>query len=350
MKDSSCETRRVGWLKPGPHTALTNTLRAKRPNITITEMQQKSILLKGHKLSISLLIFVAALLSCSNATHASDQPTTESPKDWIEWQQKRHESIAGTNGWTTLISRYWLPEGRTFAGAAPTNGLVLPQGRAAASIGSFVRKGNSVHFEAAPGVMATVDGIVVHELEMKTDASNQPTTMMIGPLSFIIIERGDRFGVRARDPESPSRHHFAGLRYFDYDPSWKIQGRFEAFPSPRIMRVPEASGGMQEFVSPGAVVFSRAGKEYRLAVAEEEGEQDYFVIFTDLTVGKSTYDAGRFLYVAKPDAAGRVTIDFNRAYTPPCGFTPFATCPRPPPENHLPFEIKAGELAPLGTH
>jgi uncharacterized protein (DUF1684 family) len=303
-----------------------------------------------NKFSAPLLIFVATLLSFSPTTRASDQSNTQAPKDWLEWQQKRHQSIAGTNGWTTLISRYWLSEGTTFAGAAPTNQLVLPQGRVPASVGSFVRKGNSVRFEAAPGIMATVDGVAVHELEMKTDASNQPTTMMIGPLSFIIIERGDRFGVRARDPESPSRLLFAGLHYFPYAPSWKIQGRFEPFPSPRTMRVPDASGGMQEFPSPGALVFTYAEKEYRLDVAEEEGEDDYFVIFTDPTAGHSTYSAGRFLYVAKPDAAGRVTIDFNRAYTPPCGFTPFATCPRPAPQNRLPFEIKAGELAPLGTH
>jgi len=313
-------------------------------------MKANSAELKRNKISTSLLIFVGALVSYCHATRASAQVNAEGPKDWLEWQQKRHQSIAGTNGWTTLISRYWLSEGRTFAGAALTNQLVLPQGRAPASIGSFIRKGNSVRFEAAAGVTASVQGTSVHELEMKTDVADQPTIMMIGRLSFVIIERGERLGVRARDPESPSRLHFAGLRYFPYTPSWRIQGRFETFPSPRTMRVPEASGGMQEFVSPGALVFSHAGKEYRVDVAEEPGEDDYFVIFTDLTAGQSTYAAGRFLYVAKPDAAGNVTIDFNRAYTPPCGFTPFATCPRPPPQNRLPFEIKAGELAPLATH
>jgi uncharacterized protein (DUF1684 family) len=313
-------------------------------------MKAISTELKGTKLLTLLSILVGALVSYCHTTRASDQLNTEDPKDWIEWQQKRQESIAGTNGWATLISRYWLSEGRTFAGADPTNQLVLPRGRVPAFVGSFVRKRNSVRFEAAPGITATVGGIAVHESEMKTDASDQPTKMMIGPLSFVIIERGERLGVRTRDPESPSRLHFGGLRYFPYDPSWRIEGRFEAFPAPHAMRVPEASGGMQEFVSPGALVFSHAGKESRLDVAEEKGEDEYFVIFTDLTAGQSTYAAGRFLYVARPDASGHVTIDFNRAYTPPCGFTPFATCPRPPQQNHLPFEIKAGELAPPETH
>jgi uncharacterized protein (DUF1684 family) len=268
----------------------------------------------------------------------------------MEWQRKRSESIAGTNGWTTLISRYWLPEGRTCAGADPTNQLVLPSGRAPASVGVFDRKASSVRFEAAPEVVATLEGVAVRELEMKTDAAGAPSRLIIGSLSFVIIERGERFGVRVRDPESPTRLHFAGLRYFPYDASWRIEGRFEAFPIVRTLRVPDASSGMQELSSPGALVFVRGGKEYRLDVVEERGEEEYFVIFKDRTAGRSTYGAGRFLYVAKPDAAGRVTIDFNRAFTPPCGFTAFATCPTPPQQNQLPFAIEAGEQKPVGMH
>jgi hypothetical protein len=74
-----------------------------------------------------------------------------------------------------------------------------------------------------------------------------------------------------------------------------------------------------------------------------------FVILTDRTAGQSTNEAGRFLYLARPDAAGHVTIDFNRAFTPPCGFTPFASCPRPPPQNSLPFPIQAGKRKPVET-
>jgi hypothetical protein len=271
--------------------------------------------------------------------HVQESP----PADWLAWQKARVESIAGTNGWTTLVSRYWLPEGSISAGSDPTNQLVLPAGHATASVGVFSRNGKSVRFEAAPGVAATVGGAAVHEVAMATDAAEHPTKLMIGPLTFVIIERGDRLGVRVRDPESPARLHFAGLRYFPYDAKWRITGRFEAFPSIGTMRVPDASGGIQELSSPGALVFAHGGKEYRLDVVEEEGEDEYFIIFTDRTAGHSTYAAGRFLYVARPDAAGHVTIDFNRAFTPPCGFTPYATCPRPPPQNWLPFAIPAGE-------
>ena len=295
-------------------------------------------------IAIALLLVVEAIASGCRSPGPADHVQAAPPSDWIHWQQQRHESIAGPNGWTTLVSLYWLGEGATSVGADPTNQLVLPRGRAPASAGIFFRNGTSVRFQAAPGVDATSGGHAIRDLEMTNDGAGPPTRLMIGPLSFVIIERAGRLGVRARDPESPARLQFAGLRYFPYDPSWRIEGRFEAFPSRHILHVPDASGGMQELESPGALVFSHAGKPYRLDVAEEGDE--YFVIFTDETAGHQTYDAGRFLYVAKADAAGRVTIDFNRAFTPPCGFTRFATCPRPPPQNSLPFAIMAGELKP----
>lgn len=275
---------------------------------------------------------------------------SEEPADWREWQARRTESIAGTNGWTTLVARYWLSEGQTFAGSDPTSQLVLPEKHAPARIGVFTRTGKTVRFEAEPGVVATVDGLPIRRVDLRTDIDNQPSRLVVGSLSFVIIERGDRLGVRVRDPESPARLGFKGLRYFPYDASWRIAGHFDPYSPTRTLRVPDVIGGIQEFPSPGAVVFSRAGVEHRLDVVEEKGADQYFVIFKDQTAGKSTYAAGRFLYVSKPDASGRVVIDFNRAYTPPCGFTPFATCPMPPRQNWLPIAIKAGERRPADSH
>ena len=52
--------------------------------------------------------------------------------------------------------------------------------------------------------------------------------------------------------------------------------------------------------SPGAIVFERGGKTYRLDPVLERGETDYFVIFGDRTNGRTPTAAGRFLYVAPP--------------------------------------------------
>ena len=97
----------------------------------------------------------------------------------------------------------------------------------------------------------------------------------------------------------------------------------------------------------------RAGIEGSLADARpsigiealDEGEETLFLVFADRTSGHGSYGAGRFLDVPRPDAQGRVAIDFNRSYNPPCAFTAFATCPLPPPENRLDLAIAAGEKA-----
>ena len=75
----------------------------------------------------------------------------------------------------------------------------------------------------------------------------------------------------------------------------------------------------------------------------EPGDTQLFFIFRDATSGKTTYGAGRFLH-ADPPKDGRVILDFNKAYSPPCAVTPYATCPLPPPQNRLPVAIEAGEI------
>ena len=301
------------------------------------------------KPAIAIVLLALMVSGCkSNESHAGGKV---SPRvDWLAWQAKRKDSVSGTDGWTTLVARHWLIEGQNFVGSNATNDLIFPRDRAPAAIGSFSRQGRAIRFEAAPGVVATRDGLPVRSADLDSDATNVPTRIVVGSLSFIVIERGARIGLRVRDPQAPARLHFRGLDCFAYEPAWKLEAQFKPFATPTTLRVQDVIGGTQEFPSPGAVVFQYRGNEYRLDVVQEPEEDDYFVIFRDQSAGKSTYGSGRFLYVAKPDSTGRVTIDFNRAYTPPCGFTPFATCPLPPRQNWLPFAIPAGERKPKGPH
>lgn len=288
----------------------------------------------GLPLPLALLL----LSSCTSAPRP--------PADWRAWKARRLESVAGTNGWSTLVGLLWLKEGPNSAGSDPTNDAVLPAGRAAPHVGTFTRTGDRVRFDAAPGIRALVDGHRLESALLENDRSNSPTRLSLPPLTLVVIERNERLGLRVRDPEAPARVHFPGIRCFPYDPAWRIEGRFEAFPEPRTLRVPSMIGGTQDYASPGALVFEYGGHPYRLDVAVEPGEADYFILFRDTTAGQTTYPSGRFLYVSPPDPSGHVTLDFNRAYTPPCGFTAFATCPLPPQHNRLPFPIRAGELNP----
>ncbi len=104
--------------------------------------------------------------------------------------------------------------------------------------------------------------------------------------------------------------------------------------------IPSAHGPAQEAFATGRAHFSVDGHAVTLEPVDEDGA--LFFVFKDATAPAETHGAGRFLSADAP-RNGKVTLDFNRAYNPPCAFTPFATCPLPRPENTLPVRIAAGE-------
>ncbi len=301
----------------------------------------------------SLFATCLLLMGCQSTLPPQNDLAASAVADWQLWKAKRQESIAGTNGWLTLIGRHWLEQGPQSVGRNPSNDIVIRSERAPESIGVLHRSRKSVRIELSHGVQAWVEGQPApSSLELRSDQASSPTLLVISDLKFLIIDRGERIGLRVRDPWAPARKRFAGLSYFPYQPDWRVSGTFETYPKPRSVAIDTVIGTTENFVSPGMVHFHWSGRPYSLEVVEEEGVDDFFVLFKDRTNGRSTYDAGRFLYVRRPDATGQVIIDFNRAYTPPCGFTPYATCPLAPRQNWLPVSIRAGEKAPThqGAH
>src|SRR5262249_22961367 len=158
---------------------------------------------------------------------------------------------------------------------------------------------------------------------------------------LFVIARGGKFGIRLKDPDSEYRRGYHGIEYFPVKDDYRITAKWVAEP----VKIPilNVLGQTEEMQSPGYAVFQLHGREYRLRpVLETPDAQELFYIFRDQTSGKLTYRAGRFLYSALPKD-GHVELDFNKAYNPPCAFTPYATCPLPPKENRLPLRIEAGE-------
>lgn len=292
---------------------------------------------------MALLLVIPA--GCTSRRAASGQET-RAPKAWHQWQAKRQASVGGPYGWASLAGLHWLPEGTTSAGRAATNGIVLSPESLPPVLGTFHRQGQVVTWNAAPGVRVKVNRRYRPEFQLVSDQPGPPTTLSYGAVRLVLVERGEfgeRLGIRVRDPESPARRAFTGIESFPYDPKWRIQARFVPHDSPRPVRFADITGGVEVMSSPGAVVFEFQGTEHRLTVVEDVEEKDLFVLFRDGTSGKSTYGSGRFLHAAMPKADGVVILDFNFAYTPPCAFTDYATCPLPPKENSLPFPVPAGE-------
>jgi uncharacterized protein (DUF1684 family) len=242
-----------------------------------------------------------------------------------EWRKNREAKLKADGGWLSVAGLFWLHEGANHFGTAPANDIVLPDGPAQA--GTFQLQGGKVSLamEGKSRVIAHDSDDVVH----------------VGRLSLFVIQRGEKFGIRLKDPDSQYRREFHGIDYFPANEAYRVTANFVA--EPRKIPILNVLGQTEQSECPGYAVFQLHGKEYRLyPIIEEPGDQQLFYILRDLTTGKETYGGGRFLYSAMPEN-GRVTLDFNKAYNPPCVFTPFATCPLPPKENHLPVRIEAGE-------
>jgi uncharacterized protein len=171
----------------------------------------------------------------------------------------------------------------------------------------------------------------------------------VGRLRLTVLQRGEMFAIRVKDPDAPARKAFQGLTYFPVDERFRVEGTFEPYPSPREVEVPSAQGPSQKMTAPGLVRFRVGSKALALEpYAEGPDDTSFFIVFRDLTAGKETYGAGRFLDAEAPRGTAKVVLDFNRATNPPCAFTPFATCPLPTAQNDLPVRIEAGEKAPTG--
>jgi uncharacterized protein len=266
-----------------------------------------------------------------------------------EWREKRINSLTSDSGWLTLTGLFWLKEGDNSFGRAASNSLVLDNPALARTAGSFVMSGRQVRFVAAPGSGITHAGQPIATIELQSDASAEPTVLASGTLRFFVIERAGRLGVRVRDLNNPHRLQFRGLSYFPVSTGWVFDARFEPYEPVRQIGIVNILGMEEEMVSPGAVVFSRDGREWRLdTVLEQPGDQELFIMFADATSGHETYGGGRFLDIPLP-AAGHARLDFNQAYNPPCALNDFATCPLPPPQNRLKLKVEAGEKTYAGA-
>ena len=259
------------------------------------------------------------------------------------WRGRRILDLNRADGWTSLIGMHWLDPGAHRVGSDTDNGIRLAMGPE--HLGVFtVRKGKA-SFVADSAV--TVDGKPSRGSALRSDQDEAGSSVIAfdeGKGLVTVIERGGRLALRVKHADADSRLHFAGLEYWIGGRDWQVDARYIAHPPGKTLPIANIIGSIDEVSNPGVVEFQQGGKTFRLE-ALDQGEDTLFLIFADRTSGHGSYGAGRYLDAPKPDAQGRVLLDFNQAYNPPCAFTPFATCPLPPPENRLDLAVEAGEKA-----
>ena len=259
-----------------------------------------------------------------------------------QWQHNREAALTAEDGWLTVAGLFWLKEGENTIGTDRRNKFVLPKSSAPILAGFFELHNGTTSFQPAVGANFTLNGQpLVSRVTLKPDSSGSPDVLRLNDLTMFVIRRGNRFGIRLKDKNSPTRKAFTSLKYFPISEAYRVVAKFVPYDPPKKIAVPNILGDTEQEPSPGYVEFTLNGQKCRLdPVSEGNG---LFFIFKDLTSGKETYPPGRFLDTDLPKN-GEVVLDFNKAVNPPCAFTPFATCPLPPKQNHLPVRVEAGEL------
>ena len=257
-----------------------------------------------------------------------------------QWRAEHETDLKKDNGWLTVVGLDWLSEGANRVGSNPSYEVPMPAGTPA-DLGVITLAKGKAHFTPAAGTKAMINGKPALAMDLRPQNDSGYDTVTIGQVSFYLIEREDKLAVRVKDDDAATRRNFSGEKWYPVDPSWKIQAEWVAWDKPHPLVFDTAVGVKEPDESPGYARFTRNGKEYRLEPVKEDDH--LFFVMRDLTSGKSTYAASRFLYAPLPKGK-TVELDFNKAENPPCVYTDFATCPLPPPQNRLQLEVTAGEL------
>jgi uncharacterized protein (DUF1684 family) len=290
--------------------------------------------MKTLKSSLLISFCLFSALGCKEVTSDAYK------QEITSWKQARIERLKSKTGWLNLAGLYWLKEGENSFGSDSSNSIIFPP-NAFAFYGIIKKSGDSILLKTTSEGNITVDGNDVSEALLTSDASGKPSLMESGSFAWFIIKRDDRYGIRLRDYEHPRIAKLDHIPVYETTPEWKIEAQFIPYDSIVKVEIATVIGGTEISNCPGELIFKKGFKEYTL-LPFTEGE-DLFIIFADKTNGIETYGNGRFLYATKPDSNNMVILDFNKAYNPPCAFSPFATCPMPPRENILDLKVTAGE-------
>lgn len=244
------------------------------------------------------------------AEHTAAEHTADGSTDLAEqlaahaaWREERLAALVAPQGNLALVETRWLPDGAQLSAS-----------------------------DALHGQPATVTATVLQRRNLDTGAPEH--------------------GVRLWDAASPAIRAFDTVPVFDYDPAWVIQAEFTPVHEGRTVPFEHIrdNGGSRDLVVPGDIRFTLGDTEYTMSAFDDGGT--LLLVFGDTTNGGAddtgTYGSGRFLLVQRADGGsfgtpGRVTLDFNRAFVPPCGFSAQYNCPLPPAQNRFALPVEAGE-------
>jgi uncharacterized protein (DUF1684 family) len=284
--------------------------------------------------------FAAASVPGDSAADYPDFELSSHEAEIIEWRRLRLGRLTDPEGWLTLVGLDWLREGNNRVGSADTNDIRIPGGPA--DWGTITLANNELIFEPAAQSGVTIDGAPARRVRLVPDNEGEPTVVRHGDLSFYVIMRGS-YALRVKDRQAPTLLAFDGVENYPIDPGWRVEARFFPAQPGQTIEIANVLGQTESMAVGGTVEFERDGQNYRLLGVLEKDVDSLWFLIADRTSGRETYGAGRFLYSNGMPENGRLVLDFNKAYNPPCAFNAYSTCPLPPQQNRLDLAVTAGE-------
>ena len=256
-----------------------------------------------------------------------------------EWRKERNETIRKENGWLALAGLYWLKLGKNQLGSDTKCEIQLPE-RIPANVGYLEYNGKSVSLRTITGQVINVNDKPVDFAILEPDISDNPSFITLNDVRLVVIQRGNKLGVRMWDNQREERRSFPARTWFDIDENFRVPATYTAYDRPKKAFFPDITGEKSEFPVEGYLSFEFNGNRCKLDINKED-DGTLFIRFWDQTSKDETYPTGR--YLVADEVNSKIFIDFNKAYSPPCAFTNFATCVFAPEQNHLDFRVTAGE-------
>lgn len=261
----------------------------------------------------------------------------------LEWRAKKYNDLVRENGWLALSGLFWLGEGRNLIGSNPMCEVVLPE-RAPTFLGVVHLQGKIARFTSAEGVQVRVNGRLAQKAILRSTQEAQPSFITWNDdLRLVLHVHDERLAIRIWDNIRPQRFSLAPLKWFPINKDFRINAKYTRYPNAQQAHSEDTFGDRVGDRIDGYVTFKFQDIKYKLDVTETKNHT-LFIKFRDETSSKETYPPSRYYYTESVGKDGKVVIDFNFSYSPPCAFTEYATCIFAPPQNKLPFRVEAGEI------
>jgi uncharacterized protein len=298
------------------------------------------------RIAVTLVFCSAWLVPVEmRAGNAAAAPDAAYVQSFERWKAEQIEDLR--KNWLPLVGLFWLKPGVNSFGSDAVNAIVFPKGPAHA--GEFDLEGKDVAVKIVPESGALLAGKPLTTAKLEPDVAGHASVVEMGSLQFHVIVRGERVGIRLKDIDAAAVRNFRGLTFYPLDMNYRVTAKWVPSDGKKTIDVPNVLGDVTHKPVAGTAVFRINGQDVQLVDLGGNPSKGLFFVFTDLTAKSDTYPGGRFLD-ADPVVDGRVVLDFNRAYNPPCAVTPYATCPLAPKENRLNLAIAAGEKFDKSGH